>query len=453
MYANLVDNYGPAVQAEIRKTIVQLKEQQAVTLNSFKSGKGARTEGGRLAGLEIPFKNGVPHGTTGLDPLSGVTSFEGFIPPPNDKMFVGLAQMGFTVEHEWFHEKDAAAGFLPETRYDQRDMMMTAYMQEQNWFRIGTKTGYLAIVAAGGGGGSGTITLANDNTAWGRTKGSIRLAVSNSTTAGKRVMYQSYNPTTDALTATFYLTSKASATTAVIVVTDAGTVGSGDHIVKLGTYKRVPFGIGNFASSTSRQLQGASTATYPFLNARRVNGGGALVTPTLMDSAKGAKQTRANDVNASKRAICHLTEGMYRVLGGYSYTLRNYNAERGDADTTFALPTNFVDEDLEFIQDANFEDAAIVIRNRTSVFEYRQAELQKISPGDRVQYVGSNSLSQGRGSTEFFENWGESFNLAYDWRGEDGKGKDGAGKPMDLTYLDNLQIPDINQVSEGISLV
>lgn len=450
MYGNLIENWGAATQAEMRKSIVQTKQQVGPTLLSLKSGPGARNEDGRLAGLEIPFKNGVPFGETALDVLGGTTSFEGFVPPPSDKMFVGLVQNGFTIEWEYFHNRDASKGHLPETKEDLKDQMMQTYYQHQNWYRIGTKTGALAVVAAGGGGGSGTIVCAGDNTARGRSKGNLRLAVSASTTAGKRIMYQSYTESTDTLTATFYITARASATSMTIVVTDGGTVVAGDIIVRYGHYKKVAYGLGYFHNQTGRIIQGASSTTYPFLNARRVNGGGALITPTMMDTAKGANQTRANNAMAGRRRMCHLTIGNYKTLSSYGYTLRTYNAEKGDADTTFGLPNNFKDEDLEFVQDAGFEDAYIYIRNKKSFFEYRQTELEKINPGNgSAQYVGTNS----RGSTEFQDNFGESFNLAWDARGENGANKDGAGSPMDSVVIDNLEIPGNCELNEGIALV
>lgn len=448
-YPNLVDNYAAATQAELRKMIVQSKQQKAVTKGSLESGPGARNESGALTGLEIPFKTGVPHGETALDAIGGTTSFEAYVAPQTDKMYVGLTQMGFTVEHEHFHNIDSNKGKIPESRAERREAMMLTYYQHQNWYNIGVKTGALAVVAAGGGGGSGTITFANDNTARGRSKGSLRLAVSWSTTAGKRVMYQSYTESTDTLTATFYITSKASTTTAVIVVTDGGTVVAGDVIVKYGHYKKVPYGLGYFINQASRWMQGINTATHTMFNARRVNALASLITPTMMDTAKGAKQIRANNVDAGKKDICHLTMGNYKTLAGFGYDLRQYNAEKGDANTTFALPTNFEDEQNIYVQDADFEDAYIYIRDRSSFFEYRQSPMQKISPGDAQQYVGTNS----KGSTEFYENFGESYNLAWDARGSDGSKRNGAGGPNSAVVIDNLTIPDLSQMGEGISLV
>lgn len=447
MYPSINENYNAAVQAELRKTIVQMKPQAAVTLGSFKAGSGARGASGKLAGLEIPYKQGVVHGETALDVISGVTSFERMYAPTTGKMYVGLTQMGFTVEHEDYHETDAQAGNLPETASDLRDQALNTYLQHQNWYRIGKNTGSLAVVAAGGGGGSGTITCANDNTARGRSKGNLRLAVSAFTAVGKRVLYQSYTESTDTLTATFYITARASATAMTIVVTDGGTVVAGDIIVKYGHYKRVPYGCGYHFSPTGRLYQGANTAVDTFLNSREVTVSG-YVTPTAMDTAKGALQTRANSPTARMNRVCRMTIGNYKQLAGYGYTLRAYNAEKGEADTTFGLPTVFKDEDTVYIQDADYEDAYIDMHDRKSYFEYRQREMSEISKGV-TQYVGTNLV----GSTEMYRNWGEAMNLAYDARGDDGKGKAGSGAPNSSVTMTGMTIPPINQVAEAQPLV
>jgi hypothetical protein len=443
-YRNIVENDSAAVQAEMRKSVISLKQQKSPNLTSYKSGRGARGEAGRLAGLEIPFAPNVAHGSTAMDTYSGATSFERYVPSTTEKMYVGLAQTGFTVEWEHFHEKDASRGHLPKTRYEQRDEVMATYMQEHEWYNIGRGDGGLAIVTVGGG--SGTITLAYDNAARGRSKGSIRLAASPGTTTGERIEYESYNPATDAKTATFYITSKPNTTQAVIVVTDAGTVGVNDVIVKKGHYKRVPFGMGYHFSDTPRFYQGANTTLHPYLNTRRVNGGNALVNPTVMDTAKGATQIRANNPNARQNRVCHISIGNYKTLAAYGYNLREYNAEKGDADTTYGLPFIFKDEDTDYIQSADMEEASINMRDRQSYFLYRQAELEEISEGP-TQYVGTNLY----GSTEKYQNWGESYNLAWDGRGDDGKGKEGSANSS--VFIDNLAFPALTQVAEGVSLV
>src|SRR5688572_8834710 len=130
MFQNLNDNLAPVVQAELRKTIIQTKSQAAITLGGASgSGSGARGQAGKLAGLEIPYKQGVVHGETALDVINGVTSFERMYAPTHGKMYVGLTQMGFTVEHEEFHEQDAQNGNLPETANDLRNQALQTYLQ------------------------------------------------------------------------------------------------------------------------------------------------------------------------------------------------------------------------------------------------------------------------------------------------------------------------------------
>lgn len=446
MYNNVLEHFAAATQAEMRKTVVQMKEQIAKTKASLTSGRGARSEGGQLTGLEIPFYRGVQHGSIALDPIGGDTSFGNSYYPPTDKMYVGLTFMGFTVEWEHFHEIDGGRGKLPETRFTQRNKVMRTYMQEQNWYSIGVEHGTLAIVSVGGG--SGTITFTADNTARGRSKGSVRLAVSSNVNVGKRILYESYTTSTHTKTATFYITSKASATTAVVVVTDGGTLVAGDVIVKAGHYRKVPYGLGYHINEATRLYQGADTSVDTFLNSRRVNGGAAALTPTMIDTAKLALEVRANDNTARMKRIAHLTHGNYRALASAGYSLRQYNAEQGQADTTFGLPRNYEDEDTEWVQDANFEDAYVYMRDAMSYFEYRQSDLQKVSKGEGTQYVGLAL----RGSTEFYDNFAESFNLAYDARGDDGKGSEN-GAPNSSVVIDNITIPAVNQVAEAVTLV
>jgi hypothetical protein len=143
-----------------------------------------------------------------------------------------------------------------------------------------------------------------------------------------------------------------------------------------------------------------------------------------------------------------MSVGNYEQLAIFGYTLRQYNAEKGEANTTFGLPNVYEDEDTVFIQDADFEDAYIYLRDRKSIFEYRHSEMTEISEGV-TQYVGTNLV----GSTEKYQNWGEAYNIAYDMRGDDGTGKSGKGAPNSSVVIDNLTIPSISQMAEGLSLV
>jgi hypothetical protein len=252
-FANVNEVYSAAVQAQLRKTIIQSKQQMAITKGSLLSGEGARNESGQLTGLEIPYKQGVPQSEVALDPVGGVTSFRPMTVPQNAKMYVGLTFHGFTVEREHFHETDARRGKLPETSNDLRDQILLTYMQHHNWYAIGVGDGALAVFATGGGGGSGVRTFAGDGTARGRSKGSLRLQKSWSDDRGKRIMYQSVTKSTGTITATFYITAKTSSTTATIVVTDGGTAVDGDIVVKYGHYQQ-----GAVRPRLSHRLQQAS---------------------------------------------------------------------------------------------------------------------------------------------------------------------------------------------------
>jgi len=442
-YQNIVTNLAAAERSDLRKNIIQSKNQKAPTMMSLKEGNGG-VEKGHLAGLDIPFWNGVHHGDTALDVLGGVTSFEFMINPKTAKMYVGLPQTGFTVQLEHFHNKDAEAGRAPLTQSELRQAVLNTYNQHQNWYCIGKGDGALGVITVGGG--SGTITMAADNTAWGRSKGSLRLAVSPGTVAGDRIEYESYTKSTDTKTATFYVTSKPNATQAVIVAI-SGTTVAGDIVVKKGHYKKVMNGIGDLVDYTNRTLQAVSTASYPFLNAQRVQAAGAL-TPTVIDTAKLGVETVANDNGARKKRIMQLTHGHYSGLKNFGYNLRQYNAEKGGANKTFGHPEFYEDEDTIFARDANWEDGFAVMRDQESFFIYRQSEMEQIWGNSAHQYIGTNSV----GSTEAYANYGEAKNLAWDMRGDDGK-KAVQGRSNTNVIIDGITIPAVNQVSIGQSLV
>lgn len=441
-FRNINEHDAAAVQADLRATILNLRPQRAITLTSLKSGKGARQENGKLAGLEIPFAVNVPMGSSALDPVGGQTSFLNYVPSATGKMYAGLAFLGFTVEFEHFHDLDAERGNLPESRLEQRDKAMQTYYQERNWDAVGEGDGRLAIVTVGVASPGGAITLAYDNTARGRSKGSVRLAITRNTATNKRVMYQSYN-TSGTKTAEFYITAKSSATNATVVITDGGTIGANDRIVKYGHFNKVPYGLGYFASNANRWFQGALTSDHPFLKATRIDGGGGPPTPTLIDGMKMSAQVISNDKMAANRRVFHLTFPNYRTLAAFGYELRQ---EKGDAMETYGLPQYYTDGDSDFIDDMDFEDCEIHMRDLKSFFLYRQSELREITSGP-AQYVGTSLV----GSTEKYQNWGEAYNCVWDGRGDDGKGAGGSANSF--VYADNLEMPVKTQVAAGLSLV
>ena len=440
-FMSLADK-AAAQRAEMRKTVSKFRNQKALTRASLKEGRGAKGNM-QLAGYEFPYMQNVPHGSTALNPIGGTTAFGPMVPQQLAKMFIGLTFAGFTVQFEHFHDYDARQGNAPFDKFAQRNQVLQTYLQERNWYAIGKGDGALAVITVGGG--SGTITCAYDNTARGRSKGTVRLAVSPGTTAGRRVMYQSITPATGVVTATFYITSKASATTAVIVVTDGGTTVAGDIIVKEGHYNLVEYGLGyHNDDDAARVYQGISTATNSFARATAVDGASGPPTPTLVNTAKLHCKVAGNDGNAGNARIGRMTNGNYDSLSTFGYDLR---LAKEDSMKTYGLPQHYEDGDTMWVIDEDFEDCEIHINDRNSLFYVRMHEIMEISKGD-TQYLGSS----GFGTTEFQQNWGEACNLAWDGRGDDAaEGVDGA--PNTAVYIEGLEMPAITQVSRGQSLV
>lgn len=433
-----------AVQADQRASIARYKEQRTPTLNSFKEGRGA--ESGKLAGLEIPFEVGTANGNAALDPFTGATSFNTFKPSQTDKMFVGAAFTGFTVQSEWYHEADAQRGKLPEGEAKNKTKALLTYLQWLNWCAIGKGDGSLAVVTSGGS--SGTWTFASDGTARGRSKGSLRLQISpnGGSDASRRILYDTITPSTGAVSSTFYITSRAAANTAVVVAT-SGSSTANDIVVLSGTYNRVPYGLGTHIDDTARIYQGANTAVHTFLNSLAIPANGSAISPVLIDDAKLAMEIQGNDAQERKNRVFHMTNGHFRELAATGYTLRSYNAEKGGADTTYGVPRKYEDEDSVWIMDEHGEDAFVYGRRKKDYFRYVQKELSEVTTG-REQYAGVNNA----GSTEFHRNFGEASNIAWDGRGEDGKYTPN-GSANSSVVIKDLAMPALRQYTLGRSLV
>lgn len=438
-YPNINSENAAAVQAEMRGTILKLRPQRAITYQSTK--ETFKKKNARMAGLDIPFEINAPNGSSTLNPVGGGTSFLNYVPSKKGKMFAGLTYSGFTVEWEHFHNFDAENGNQPESKRELRDGAMLTYWQERNWYIIGKGDGSLGVVTNVSG---SNLTLAYDNTARGRSKGSVRLHVSYNTAANKRILYQSINTSTGAVTATFYVTAKASAVGATITITDGGTVSAGNIIVKYGHYNMTVNGYGYHAdNSTARWYQGAYTGDHPNLAANRINGLGGTPTPTMVNTAKQTCAALANDKSAQNRRMCRLTRTNLNVLETFGYELRQ---EKGDAMTTYGLPNYYTDGDTDFVDDMDWEDCEMLFHDRKSLFIWRLHDLRELFPSDK-QYVGANLV----GSTEGYKNWGEACNLVWDGAGDDDQGAGGSSNSM--VYIDNLAMPSITQVSMGRSLV
>lgn len=447
-YDNIATNLAGATQAKMRRDIAKYRMENAPTRKTFRGGNGTsgRTESGSLAGLRIPYNRNLAHGSSALDPYLGQTSLEPYIAPLTSSMYVGLAFRGFTLQTEWFHEIDMAKGNMSVTKDDLKRQVQINYEIEGNWWAIGDDfaMGSVAVVTVGGG--SGTITLAYDNNGRNRTKGSAYLKVSYSTDADKRIVYESYNPATDAKTATFYITAKASMTSATVVVTDAGTIGANNVIVLKGHYKKVPYGIGYHTNPSMTQYQGANVSLDTFIKPTGIDAADQPINPSMINSAKSALMTDANDVDARFNRVIHLTISNQNALAAYDYDLRTIEAKDGFKGT-HGIPFSYKDEDSYFAPDANYIESEVDIRDRESYFEYRLTELREVTK-DPQQYVGANLV----GSTEFYQNWGEAYNLAFDGRGSDGQNST-KGKPNSAVRIYNIQFPTDTQVSRGRSVV
>lgn len=434
------------VQRDMDNNVKLFRPQRARTLSTFK--QGTRKKNARLAGIQIPFWTTLSHGQTWNNPHAGDTSYKKSIREKSGAMYAGVVFRNMNMYLEEHMQRDLKKGYIPDSYLEERARRIGTHMWKKNIGAIGDGRGILAIVDSSS---SGLMTLAFDNTARMRSKGSFRLQVTDSEDP---LYYDAVNLSSHAVVATFYISSKPSGVTAQAAGftvggnSDLNSAGLG--IVESGSYNKEIIGIaGHISDSSSRVYQGASMADYPFLRNPSVDGGGVAVTPTAIHSAKGVLQTRANSASADEGYVCHLSFGNYRTLAKFGYGFYDQNANAGHK-TTFGLPDEYRDGDTVFVPDADYEDAYIDLREKKPFFEYVHKEFGLVETGgvSRFQWQGAN----GAGSSNSYENYDEACNIVWDGRGMDGMNGNGqeGGSPNSSVFIKNLAIPTENQVNYGV---
>lgn len=432
------------VQRDMVKTVARFRPEKARTLATFKEGTRKKQAG--LAGLQISYWKDHAHGQTWYSPVAGDTSFKKSIKQNSGAMYAGVAFRNMNMYMEDHIMLDMQRGLIPDSYIQERKRRIETHMMKKNWAAIGDGRGGVGVVASASG---STLTATKDNSGRGRSKGVFRLKISDSTDP---LYYDAVNTTTHAVVATFYITAKPSATTATVGGYTVGDVTAlnvaGLLIVESGSYNKEMVGVGGHISDASRIYQGADTSVDEFLKNPSVDGGNAAVTPSAVHAAKQILMTRANAEEGDFSFICHLTPSNYETLAKFGYTLRQYNAEKGQANTTFGLPTVYKDGDTLFVPDADYEDAYIDFREKSTFFEYVQKEFglkTTGSEGGRHEWVGTNQV----GSTNSYENYNEACNIVWDGRGKDGD-REGGGSPNTSVFIKNLAIPTVNQADNGV---
>jgi hypothetical protein len=441
--ANIADR-AAMVQRDLVSTVVEMRPTKAKTLATFQ--KSTRKKQAQLAGIQIAFWRDRANGQTWYNPNAGDMSFKRSIKQRAGAMYAGVVFRNMNIWMEAHMLLDMERGKIPDSYIRERERRIGTHMWKKNMAAIHDGTGGLAKVGADA---SSTVTVLADNSARGTSKGTRRLQES---TPEDPLYYDSVDPTTDTIVATFYISSISSATVftpsgfTVGAVTDIDT---GDWICESGSWKKEMWGLGYHQNdSPSRIYQGADVAENPFLQTASIDAGNTLITPTLIHSAKGIMMTKANlsMEEGELPYVGHITPGNYRTLAKFSYPFRTYEAAGGKANKTYGLPTGYEDGDTYWAVDADYEDAYVDLRERAPFFEYVHKEFGKKTVGGqgRHEWVGAYEA----GSTNEYENYNEACNIVWDAAGADGKGGEG-GTPNTGVYIKNLAIPAENQAAYG----
>lgn len=425
------------VQRELRDTVGRMRPERARTLATFETS--TRSKQARLAGLQIGYWKDHAHGQSWISPVAGDTSFKKSTKQKTGAMYVGpvFRNMNFYLEKTIL--KDMQRGFIPDSYIKERQRRIDTHMMKKNWAAIGDATGTIASVSSASG---STITCLADASARGTSKGVFRLKVTDSTDP---LLYDAINPATDAVVATFYITAKPTSTTATAVFTAGNAAAMNVNTYKIcesGSWKKEMNGIaGLISDSTSRIFQGADVSVDEFLQNPAVSAGAAVVTPTMVHTAKSIMLTRANKSAAEDYDfgyIAHCTPTNFRDLAKFGYTARTYEASKGASNKSYGLPRAYEDGDTVWMDDADYEECFIDFRERAQYFEYEHTKfgLNETEGIGRHEWQGA----YGAGSTNAFENYTEGVNLCWDGNGKDGTMESGGGNPSTAVTIKSIAI-------------
>lgn len=433
------------VQRDLQEAVLSMRPVKAKTLRTFE--QGTRTKQAQLAGLQIAYWKDRANGQSWYSPIAGDTSFKKSTKQRSGAMYGGVVFRNMNFWMEGHILRDMENGKIPDSYLKERKRRVETHMWKKNFAAIGNGTGGLAKVASDASGS--TVTVLLDNSARGTSKGVYRLQVS---TSDDPLYYDSVDPSTNTVVATFYISAKLSTTTftasgfTVGAITDIDT---GDWICESGSWNREMFGLGYHQSdSASRIYQGADVAADEFLRNASVDGGGLPVTPTMIHAAKQIVRTQANlDAGDEYPYVGHITPNNYDTLATYGYSLRTYNAEGGKANKTYGLPNMYEDGDTMWSVDADYEDCYIDLREKAPFFEYVQKPfgLNTVGGQGRHEWVGTNEA----GSTNMYENYNEACNILWDAAGVDGSKSEG-GVPNTGVFIKNLKLNAVNQATYGV---
>lgn len=422
------------VQRDLLQTVARFRPEKARTLATFEESTRSKTA--RLAGLQIGYWKDHAHGQSWPSPVAGDVSYKGSTKQKTGAMFLGVIfrNMNFTMEKTIM--RDMEKGFIPDSYIKERKRRIDTHMMKKNWAAIGDGTGAIAAVSSAS---SVTVTCLADNSARGTSKGVFRLKITDSTDP---LLYDCVDPATDLVKATFYVTAKPSTTTATVVFTVGNAAAMNANTYKIcesGSWKREMNGLaGLISDSTSRIFQGADAAVDEFIVNPAVTAS-AVVTPTMVHSAKSIMLSRCNmDGSDDFGFIAHSTPSNFRDLAKFGYTSRSYQVNDKDkAQKTYGLPNLYEDGDTIWVQDADYEDCYMDFRTRGEYFEYVHKEFGLDPTGgvSRHEWVGTYA----RGSSLAYENYTEGCNIGWDGAGKDGD-KEGGGTPATAVTIKTITL-------------
>lgn len=412
---------------QIKREMTTIKEYECRTLDSYKSS--TRKVMGGQQGFQIPFWVSDYGQNSYLSPGASGNSFQQPIAPTSQSMWVGLAYPGKAMYTDgiFMETMDTKASLISNAQL--RTMAIKNYMKHMNYYAIGDNFGYgiLAVVSSVTGGVFTGTTAAQ--TTSGYTKGAHRLL--------KNVTYDVVDESSLAVVGTITPTVDGIFSATVTVNSTGSPNNSGAFVVEQGAFFKVPRGTNYLINNIDRVFQGLDTTDYAEFNSSFVDLNGSAVTSATINTLKTKVQIRLNTQNKDFDRICHLPPGQYNTLAIQGFGARQYQAAEGQANTSYGEPEKYIDGNVLFLPDADFDEDRLMMRRAADYFMFELKPFGSVSRDGLTlrQAPGDNNV----GADAWFEQVSHYYNLGFDGGGEPGAGN-GASAFIQRAQVVNSQV-------------
>jgi len=182
--------------------------------------------------------------------------------------------------------------------------------------------------------------------------------------------------------------------------------------VEQGAFNKVPRGLAYLINPNARIFQGLDTTNYNEFNSSQVDLNGSALTSATINTLKTKVQIRTNTQKKDFNRVCHMAPGQWTTLCNQGFAARQYQAADGQANTSYGYPERYVDGDMMFLIDADFDEDRVLARRTSDYFKFVLTPFGTVDRDGLTlrQAPGDNNV----GADAWYEQVRQYYNFGFD---------------------------------------